>query len=209
VRRKAIEVTPIVNGGAPIANGGALVANDGALVAQSGASVSYTAVSAVNTEGSETVGSVTPTLRSEITPVQFGIAACQTSSGNPTHVNGSATSEPASFTGAFRALLLASPAHDGLGQATYRSRKAASTCVRRPIHHCSGGFYFRKGALQLRKGDLQERKRDFQIRKRDLHVRKGDLHLQKGDFCRLSGRLSPRNSNVEQRKGRRYPRKPS
>ncbi|HEX8942420.1 MAG TPA: hypothetical protein VF785_04725 [Gemmatimonadaceae bacterium] len=65
VPRKAVEVNPAVAGGAPVANGGAPVGNSSAPAAAPGVSVSNTAVPAVSTEGSETVGSVTPAIPSE------------------------------------------------------------------------------------------------------------------------------------------------
>jgi hypothetical protein len=65
VPRKAVEVNPVVAGGAPVANGGAPVGNSSAPAAAPGVSVSNTAVPAVSTEGSETVGSVTPAIPSE------------------------------------------------------------------------------------------------------------------------------------------------
>jgi hypothetical protein len=66
VPRKAVAVNPVVAGGAPVANGGAPVTHSSESAAAPGGSVSNTAVPAVNGEGLETVGSVTPATPSEI-----------------------------------------------------------------------------------------------------------------------------------------------
>jgi hypothetical protein len=134
VPRKAVAVNQVVAGGAPVANGGAPVTHSSAPAAAPGGSVSNTAVPVVSTEGSETVGGVTPAIPSEIRAAQLGIGGCQGGWGNLAGVNRSATSGPVSFTGVFGALTVASLEYDSVDRATYSAGSGDSTSVRRAIH---------------------------------------------------------------------------